>query len=184
MTRSGHKKGGEAFGGHVLNTMSQLEQTVPTDSEFLREMQRCDAPAEAAQDHDGPRGRESYRVQRRARVQVEDLAAGATAIVHDRLAVAVVRRLPLLQRVTLRTVKAIGVRHAWQQSLAGVVVQHIVDGEQHRCRPRIRQNGVRRDSRRPGGNMSQTPNGSRGSNPRRNVQPHHMRGERSGRKIP
>jgi hypothetical protein len=31
--------------------------------------------------------------------------------------------------------------------------------------------------------MSQTPNGSRGSSPRRNVQPHDMRGDGSGRKI-
>ncbi len=40
-----------------------------------------------------------------------------------------------------------------------------------------------RRARHLGGNMGQTPNGWRGSRPRRNVQPHHMRGERSGRKI-
>lgn len=90
-----------------------------------------------------------------ARVEVEDLAAGATAVVHHRLAVAVMRRLrPPPGHWPFGQCRPSAVQYAQEQPRAGCVVQQVVDGEQHHRRARIRRARAPSESRHPGGNMS------------------------------
>lgn len=129
--RSGRAQGGKAFKRHALNAVSQPEQVASTDTEFLRQMQRGDALTESAQDHDQSRGREAHALERRAGEHVEDLAAGATAVVHHGLTVAIMGGLIIGQLVSLGAPEALRVDRLKQQPVARALVQQVVDREQH-----------------------------------------------------
>ena len=98
-----------------------------TEVEFLREVLRRDALAEAAQDQDQTSRWEPHALERRAREHVEDLATGAAAVVHDGFTMSIMRGLIGGEFVALRAAQPLRVEHRQQQLVAGRLVEQVVD---------------------------------------------------------
>lgn len=123
------------FEGEALNVMTTAEQVTTTDAELVGEMEHRHALAEAAKNHHQSTRAVPHSLQGGTRIEVEDLAAFTTAVVHDGGAMSIVGRLIRRQRVPVGATESVGVQRIQQHPITPLLVEQILDGKEHHGGP-------------------------------------------------
>ena len=125
--------------------MTTVEQMTTTGVELVGEMERRHALTEAAKNHHKSTGLVPNPLQRGPRVEIEDLAALSTTVVHDGSSMSIVRRLILGQHVPIGATESVRMQRVQQHPITPFLVEQILDGKEHHSDP-TRSTGRRASS--------------------------------------
>lgn len=123
------------FEGEALNVMTTVEQVTTTGAELVDEMECRHALAEAAKSHHQSTRAVPHSLQVGTRIEVEDLAAFTTTVVHDGGAMSIVGRLIRRQRVPVGATESVGVQRIQQHPITPLLAEQILDGKEHHGGP-------------------------------------------------